>query len=301
MKVKISTLISLFYALLCSSGVLGFGTDFYRSYSNYIGDSFAYQFTSLQLYGVVISSFLASFFLSLSTFAIYSEYSKRRPVPLSIAIPSICLLLFSWAFILPSLNVIRQGLVTGIFLYISVKIPPTRSRRDFIFYYIVLLILLPIHKLTLPFLGLSLVSQSLSYLNYSLFVKTILLGFASILSLLFIPSATLLASRIIGFNLTPLILIICLLYLILIYCLPSFSFEVPFLDHLLLSLLFLVFILGIANYSWACERVFMAIFPVFYFKSLSIFDNKSRSELILFSSALLFYATYLVGIYSSFS
>ena len=85
MKVKISTLISLLYALLCSTGVFGFGSDFHRSYSNY-GDSIAYQFTCLQLFGVVLSSFFAAFFLSLSTFAIYFEYSKRRPVPLSIAI-----------------------------------------------------------------------------------------------------------------------------------------------------------------------------------------------------------------------
>ena len=301
MKVKISTLISLLYAFLCSTGVFGFGSDFHRSYSNYIGDSIAYQFTSLQLYGVVLSSFFAAFFLSLSTFAIYFAYSKRRPVPLSIAIPSICLLLFSWAFILPSLNVIRQGLVTGLFLYASVKFPPSRSRKDFTTYYIILLFLLPVHKLALPFIGLSLVSLRLSTLNFSLLLKTILLALASILSFLFIPSASLLAARIIGFNLTPLILLICFLYLIFLFCFPAFSFEVPFLDHLLLSLIFLVFILGLANYSWACERVFMAIFPVFYFKCFSAFDYKSRSQLILFSSSLLFYATYFVGIYSSFS
>ena len=269
-----------------------------KCYIGYDGDLLSYKFVSFQVFGFLVSSFLASF-ISLATFSIFSQYCKYRPIPSLITIPSLCVLLFSWSFILPSLNIIRQGFVTGLFLFSACRFPPSKSYINTLLFYSLLILLIPFHKLSIAFIGISILSQLISYLRLNIFHSLLLLTFLALLSLFIIPTPTLMASRTIGLNLTPFIFLIISVFFAFSLKL-SRSFFNSFLDYILVAGLFVTLTLGISNYNWACERVFMVFFPLIYFKFISFFDSSSRALLFPSTSISLFILTFLAGIYAMF-
>ena len=120
--------VSVLYSLFIGSGLYGFGSDYYTSYSKFINyapkplfkDWFGYKISTLNLYGFYIGIYLISFIICFSTGKlIYNFFKINKDTSLVFFIILFLIIIHTWPILKSSNTALRQGLAMS-FLFLSI-------------------------------------------------------------------------------------------------------------------------------------------------------------------------------------
>ena len=121
-------LVSVLYSLFVGSGLYGFGSDYYTTYSKFSNyspkplykDWFGYKISTLNLYDFYIGIYLISFIICFSTGKlIYNFFKINKNSSLVFFIILFLIIIHTWPILKSSNTALRQGLAMS-FLYLSI-------------------------------------------------------------------------------------------------------------------------------------------------------------------------------------
>ena len=308
-KLNFLTIFLIIFPIIASLGLYGYGLDFINSYyNNYLpwdeNHAVGWNIAATMLGSIALGPFLVAFILPFSIYLLIKEHLNiKQNLNRTIVNTSFIFLTHNWAIILPILNAIRQGLVTGPFYLIILALDKFNERKknlEMILLIILSLTLNFLHKLGILFfliLSLSFIILKIkeSQRRLLLLISSFLISFI-VIEYYGIGNVS---TRIIGLDIRLPFIIFAGLYCSFILFfrkkefICKFIFIVPFYMNIF-SIAFLI-----VGYNFEFERLQMAVFIPQYIAFLSILQNKYKYLILLFSSLILFLITIYAGIFNS--
>ena len=306
--------IAFVYSYLVWQGFYGYGIDYYAVYhrenldwGGMIQDKLGYAISSLSIYETHIGVLIVSLAVSLSL-TFYLHYFFKDIGLIKNQLPYILIFIFllhCWPVVMSNSNVMRQGLAMSFMMFALANFELNKKKLA----WTQVLIMMTMHKsavifafyfLSIEFLKTSYskkINSSLRKLSVSTyFVITII----SILYVIPVYFGKIEASRIIGYNLSPILLTINVAYLFFyIFILPKKEAKKTTSQFLLFNSLISP-IFYFYNFNWEYERLNMIVFNLYILISCRIFIKRDKKIYTLLLICFSFFlATFFAGMFSA--
>jgi len=306
--------ISLFYGVLVWLGLYGFGIDYYLAYNKAniswggMFDQLGFRIASLSIYGHHFGVFIVTFLVSFSTgFTLLYYYSINNFNSKSKIIRFIAIYIFilhSWPVVMSNSNVMRQGLLMA-FLYISII---AFEKQNYKIGWTTLVVMIFMHKSGIIFaffIGLSKFLRKLKYLNLSTGLHKIVLVvsvFSTATTLFYaipIYFGETEESRIISKDLSPLFILVNILYVVSYFLLMKKTKRNSITSQVLVMNSIITPVFFIFGFNWQYERLNMIVIVLYMLDISSFFPKLLRINYLILSSFCFMTLTIFAGLFSA--
>jgi len=291
-------------AIFFGSGIFGFGSDYYRSYTDIdTGRSFGLtNILSWNLLAIRINEFYLGYYAAL--FVIFFGVAKFvtffvdkyiSGTPLIFIFVIILLVSSQWSIYMSALNTVRQGIFMGL-LYLSLVLLEQEKKIRF---FIVSCIGILSHTSSVIMIPLLYVSMFLKRLLSSKYNRlyVVLLGFSLFVVILYLLQFQYFRSiRVIGIDFSGIMAVASIAYALFFIAFRNRAHVAQIFLYLVCVSILSFWIFGL---SWRVERVFMVVLVPFVFYSSLFFVASDRLPIIVSSLIALVALTWFSGMYSA--